>query len=44
MSVSKYTILKYFEDVYVNVCDIIGDRSTTNVTLNRLAKKIYLIL
>ena len=38
---SKYQILKQFEDAYVHICDIIGDKSTTNITLNKLCKKIF---
>ena len=38
---SKYAILKDFEDIYVRVCDLIGDNSTTNITLNRLCKRIF---
>ena len=38
---SKYQILKQFEDAYVYVCDIVGDNSTTNITLNKLCKKIF---
>ena len=38
---NKYQILKQFEDAYVHICDIIGDKSTTNITLNKLCKKIF---
>jgi len=37
----KYEILKNFDDCYVHVCDIIGDKGTTNITLNNLCKKLF---
>ena len=37
---SNYTILKQFNQVLMNVEDIISDGITTNVTLDKLARKI----
>ena len=30
---SKYQILKDFDDCYVHVCDLLGDKSTNNIQL-----------
>jgi len=37
---NKYRILNDFENVYIHVCDIIGDKVTSNKTLNNLCNKL----
>ena len=37
---TKYTILKEFNQILINVEDIISDNTTTNITLDKLARKI----
>ena len=38
---SKYQILKDFDDCYVHVCDVIGDKVTNNIQLLKLGKKLF---
>jgi hypothetical protein len=38
---SKSQILKDFDDCYVHVCDVIGDKVTNNIQLLKLGKKLF---
>ena len=38
---NKYKILKDFQNIYINVCDILGDKSTSNRELNKLCKTLF---
>jgi len=38
---NKYKILYDFEQCYVHICDILGDKTTNNIQLFKLGKKLF---